>query len=129
MCSSYQALRFTILAAFSVSIFFNISVASVGKTSHDWTPIKNLSNPEVAKAGKYAVIEHNLRAHTSLAFVRVVDGKIKWINTGIGYKLTIAAKNDNTSWRIYVAVVDDSIYMNCINCLKLQSFKGPIGSS
>ncbi|KAF5764246.1 putative Cystatin domain-containing protein [Helianthus annuus] len=129
MCSSYQALRFTILTFFSVSIFFNISVASVGKTSHDWTPIKNLSNPEVAKAGKYAVTEHNLRAHTSLAFVRVVDGKIKWINTGVGYKLTIAAKNDNTSWRIYVAVVDDSIYMNCINCLKLKSFKGPIGSS
>ncbi|GFP88442.1 cysteine proteinase inhibitor 4 [Phtheirospermum japonicum] len=55
-------------------------------------PIRNLKDPEVVKAAKFAVTEHNKQTNTTLVLVRVVKGEEQTVE-GAMYRLTISAKD------------------------------------
>ncbi|KAL8196496.1 hypothetical protein R6Q57_024791 [Mikania cordata] len=126
MGSTYQTLVFTILVFLLGSIFFNVSLASYGRTilgEDDWTPVTNMSDPKVVSVGNFAVTTHNLQTQSSLIFVGVVDGETK-SDGGTNYKLIVAAKDvGDVTLRNYVTLVIDRPYQNS---LVLVSFEGPV---
>ncbi|XP_065022666.1 cysteine proteinase inhibitor 1-like [Musa acuminata AAA Group] len=57
-----------------------------------WTPIKNISDPDVGEIAEFAVAEHNHEAGTNLTLCKVVKGETQVV-AGINYKLVIEAKD------------------------------------
>ncbi|RRT59205.1 hypothetical protein B296_00014443 [Ensete ventricosum] len=57
-----------------------------------WTPIKNISDPDVGEIAEFAVAEHNHEAATNLTLCKVVKGETQVV-AGINYKLVLEAKD------------------------------------
>ncbi|CAL9085019.1 unnamed protein product [Musa textilis] len=57
-----------------------------------WTPIKNISDPDVSEIAEFAVAEHNHEAGTNLTLCKVVKGETQVV-AGINYKLVLEAKD------------------------------------
>ncbi|RWV83619.1 hypothetical protein GW17_00054739 [Ensete ventricosum] len=57
-----------------------------------WTPIKNISDPDVGEIAEFAVAEHNHEASTNLTLCKVVKGDTQEV-AGINYKLVLEAKD------------------------------------
>ncbi|GFQ07491.1 cysteine proteinase inhibitor 4 [Phtheirospermum japonicum] len=55
-------------------------------------PIRNLKEPVVIKAAKFAVTQHNRNTNSTLTFIRVVEGEIQPVQSAM-YRLTISAKD------------------------------------
>ncbi len=70
-----------------------------------WTPIKNVSDPQVQEIASFAVTEHNKEAGTSLKLIRVVRGETQVV-AGTNYRLVIAAGAGGIA-KHYEAVVWD----------------------
>ncbi|RZR92335.1 hypothetical protein BHM03_00020643 [Ensete ventricosum] len=66
----------------------SLSVLAVG----GWTPIKNISDPDVGEIAEFAVAEHNHEASTNLTLCKVVKGDTQEV-AGINYKLVLEAKD------------------------------------
>ncbi|XP_009145792.1 cysteine proteinase inhibitor 4 [Brassica rapa] len=84
-----------------------------------WTPIKDLSDPNIQAVAKYAVEEHNKQITGNLVFVKILKGK-EQVVAGKTYSLTIAAKNGGAGTKNYEAVVVETMRSHHFG---LQSFK------
>ena len=83
-----------------------------------WSPIANLSDPNVIEIAKFAVAEHNKEANARLALIRVVKGETQLVS-GVNYKLVIEAE-DGGAVKRYEAIVWEKAWENF---KKLISFK------
>ncbi|KAF5943554.1 hypothetical protein HYC85_017631 [Camellia sinensis] len=89
--SQSQATLF-IFALFVITfVLTDVSAAQGGRKPllGGWTPIQNVSSPEVQEVARFAVSEHNKEANTNLKLQKVVSGETQVVS-GTNYKLVIA---------------------------------------
>ncbi|GFP88443.1 cysteine proteinase inhibitor 4 [Phtheirospermum japonicum] len=84
-------------------------------------PIRNLKDPEVVKAAKFAVTEHNEETNSKLVFVRVVKGEEQSVEGSL-YRLTISAKDGRAAKpKLYRVEVLSRVWLKK-NQLRLEYF-------
>ncbi|KAG7532329.1 Cystatin domain [Arabidopsis thaliana x Arabidopsis arenosa] len=92
--------------------------ASAAARVGGWSPISNVTDPQVVEIGEFAVSEYNKRSESELKFETVVSGETQVV-AGTNYRLTVAA-NDGGARKNYLAIVWDKPWMKFRN---LTSFE------
>ncbi|WCJ34076.1 Cysteine proteinase inhibitor 1 [Euphorbia peplus] len=109
-------LCFLIAAVLSAALAAG-SMRGTGSMVGGWTPIKDLSDPNVKEIAQFAVSEYNRRSKGNLKLESVVKGETQVVS-GANYKLVLAVNGGGS--KKYEAVVYDKPWAHVRN---LTSFK------
>ncbi|PRQ51121.1 putative Cystatin domain-containing protein [Rosa chinensis] len=83
-----------------LALLFPLLTAAVDKSGDSaplgaWTPLKNISDPQVTEIAKYAVKVYNSQNHKNLIFQKVIKGYYQ-IESGRLYKLDVRVKDEKS---------------------------------